>query len=301
MKIIIIGSKGFIGSHLSAYLTQKGNTIYEADVVVDYSKREGYFLIDASNSDYKEIFKHHDFDICINCSGAASVLESLKNPVRDYFLNTVNVFRILDAIKEYQDSCKFINLSSAAVYGNPVSLPIEESATLDPISPYGLHKLMAEQICEEFYRLYGIPTCSLRLFSVYGIGLQKQLFWDLYQKARSGQTVNLFGTGKESRDFIYIADLVKAIELIIKKADFTADTINVANGIEIRIEEAVSVFFSYFEGGMEYTFTGEEREGDPINWRADLHKLSGMGYNPSYNLALGLKEYYEWIKKHQHL
>lgn len=295
MKIIIIGSKGFIGSHLSTYLTEKGNIVYGADVVVDYPNTEAYFLIDASNSDYKEIFQQYDFDLCINCSGAASVPESLKNPGRDYFLNTVNVFRILEALRESQDSCKFINLSSAAVYGNPVSLPIEESATLDPLSPYGIHKLMAEQICDEYYRLYGIPTCSLRLFSVYGIGLQKQLFWDLYKKARSGKAVNLFGSGKESRDFIYIADLVKAIELISYKADFKADTINVANGIEIRIEDAVSVFFSFFEDEVEYSFTGEIREGDPVNWRADLSQLKGMGYNPSYELSVGLKEYFEWI------
>ena len=94
-------------------------------------------------------------------------------------LNVSNVFKQLDAIRKFQPGCKYINLSSAAVYGNPESLPISEDHHLDPISPYGNHKKMAEEVCADFYTNYRIPTCSLRIFSAYGAGLQKQLFWDL--------------------------------------------------------------------------------------------------------------------------
>lgn len=294
MNILVIGSKGFIGSNILTYLLQSGYTVWGCDVVVDYST-QGYYLIDPTNSDFRSTFESQMFDVCINCSGAASVPDSLKNPLRDFYLNTVTVFKILEAIKKFQPDCKFINLSSAAVYGNTQNLPIKEDVELNLVSPYGIHKLQAEQICKEFYDFYGIQTCSLRIFSAYGIGLKKQLFWDLYKKAKSGISFTLYGTGNESRDFIYINDLVKAIELVSRSSAFKADVINIANGKEIFIKDAVSTFFSFFEIDINYSFSGEERKGDPVNWVADISKLEALGYKTSFNLETGLQQYYKWI------
>lgn len=295
MNIVVIGSKGFIGQNLFIYLKNQGHKVYGSDVVVEYINQEKYFLIDASNSDFNIVFENTKFDVCINCSGAASVPDSLKNPFRDYYLNTVNVFKILEAIKKFQPDCKFINLSSAAVYGNPQHLPIKEDEKLNLVSPYGIHKMQAEQICKEFYDFYRIKTCSLRIFSAYGDGLKKQLFWDLYKKAKSGIPFKLYGTGNESRDFIYIVDLVKAIEMVSKFSTFEADVINLANGKEIFIKDAVSTFFNFFETDINFTFSGEERKGDPINWVADISKLKALGYKPSFNFKTGLQQYYKWI------
>lgn len=295
MKVLIIGSKGFIGRNLHKYLLSKGHIIYGADVIVDYINNEHYFLLDASNADFHSIFEDKEYDICINCSGAASVPDSMNNPLRDYFLNTVNVFKILDAIKKYQSKCKFINLSSAAVYGNPQSLPIKENHNKNIVSPYGTHKHQAEQICKEFHEYFGLKTCSLRIFSVYGEGLQKQLFWDLYKKAKSGISFTLFGTGKESRDFIYIKDLVKCIELTIINSNFQSDIINIANGEEIFIKDAVNIFFSFFDKKIEYSFSGDKRKGDPSNWKADTARLKEMGYIKTYDIENGLENYYKWV------
>ena len=268
MKVIIIGSKGFIGHNLLYYFQVKGYEVWGADVVVDYVNSERYFLIDASNSDYNSVFQASTYDLCINCSGAASVPDSLKNPLRDYYLNTVNVFKILEAIKKFQPDCRFINLSSAAVYGNPKHLPVKEDTRPDPLSPYGIHKLQAEQICKEFYDFYKIQTCSLRIFSVYGTGLKKQLFWDLYNKAKTGISFNLFGTGNESRDFIYVLDLVKAIELVCEFSSFKAEVINIANGEEIMIKDAVSIFFSFIGHDIRYSsfLVKQEKEIRLIGW-----------------------------------
>lgn len=296
MKVIILGSKGFIGQNLWSYLVGKEHEVWSADILVDTTYPERHFHIDASNINYFSIFKYEKYDLCINCSGAASVPESLIDPTRDYYLNTLNVFKILDAIKKFQPGCRFINLSSAAVYGNPQLLPIREDSKLIPLSPYGFHKLQAEQICKEFYDLYGVQTCSMRIFSAYGNGLKKQLFWDLYIKAQAGLPFKLYGTGNESRDFIYIFDLVKAIELVSQHSDFQADIINTANGNEIFIKDAVAIFFSFFNSGISYSFSGEIRKGDPVNWVADISKLNSFGYQPSFNINTGLKKYYEWIK-----
>ena len=132
MKILIIGSKGFIGQHLRRFLISRNEEVWGADVVADYVHPEQYFVIDASNADFHALFAEIQFDLCINCSGAASVPDSLQHPLRDYNLNTANVFKLLDAIRISQKNCKFLNLSSAAVYGNPETLPVAATARLTP-------------------------------------------------------------------------------------------------------------------------------------------------------------------------
>lgn len=296
-KIVVIGSKGFIGSHLKEFFEAKGEKVWGADVVADYAETERYFLIDASNSDYKSIFENHEFSLCVNCSGAASVPDSLENPLRDYYLNSGNVFKMLDAIRTHSPKCRFINLSSAAVYGNPESLPVHEGMRYNPMSPYGFHKMMSEQICEEFHRFFDLKTCSLRIFSAYGEGLKKQLFWDLFKKAKTGEKVSLFGSGKESRDFIYIGDLIRAISVVAEHADFQGEAINVANGKEIFIEDCVNTFYDQFDKDVDFVFSGKAREGDPDNWVADITRLKKMGYSQKYSLEEGLKNYYQWAMK----
>jgi UDP-glucose 4-epimerase len=181
MNILVIGSKGFIGSHVLHYFKEQEHVVFGCDVVVDYTQ-ENYFLIDTANADFQELFETTPFDVCINCSGAASVPDSIIHPQRDFELNVNNVFKLLDAIRKQQPSCKFINLSSAAVYGNPAVLPVKEDAALLPVSPYGLHKQMAESVLREFYTQFNISTLSLRIFSVYGPGLQKTTFLGSLQK-----------------------------------------------------------------------------------------------------------------------
>tara|TARA_R110002095_G_scaffold211309_1_gene199350 strand:+ start:4562 stop:5425 length:864 start_codon:yes stop_codon:yes gene_type:complete len=287
MKILIIGSKGFIGSHCVEYFS-KTHDVWQCDVVSDYVS-SNYFTIDATNADFNDIFQKQIFDFCINCSGAASVPDSIKNPQRDFNLNVLNVYKQLDSIRKYNPDCKYINFSSAAVYGNPKSLPIIEDAEINPISPYGYHKRMAEKICEEFYETFKISTCSLRVFSAYGPGLQKQLFWDLNKKSLN-KTVELFGTGNESRDFIYITDLVEAVNCVILNSIFEAEILNIASGKEVIIKNVVGTFYSFFNKEIQYKFLGNKREGDPSNWKADISKIKNYGFTPKVSIDMGLKK-----------
>ena len=292
-KVVIIGSKGFIGSHCAEYFKTKYE-VWTCDVVVDYNE-SNYIVLNPVNENFEDLFKSKKFDLCINCSGAASVPDSYSNPERDFTLNTYNVFKQLEAIRKYNPECRFINLSSAAVYGNPVALPVKESQKLNPISPYGIHKKLAENICEEFQKMFGINTCSLRIFSAYGPGLKKQLFWDLDRKIKKTNQVELFGTGKETRDFIYISDLIKAIEFIALRTSFKGEAINIGNGIQITIEEAVATYSENFSKKKEYRFLGENRQGDPTNWMADIQKLKEFGYSQEVSLKQGLQNYYQWV------
>jgi dTDP-glucose 4,6-dehydratase/UDP-glucose 4-epimerase len=294
MKILIIGSKGFIGCHAMAYFKNQNFSVLGCDVVTDYVNRD-YFQIDATNSDFHSLFEKHQFDACLNCSGAASVPLSLEFPLKDFNLNTLNVFKILEAIRTYQPTCKFINLSSAAVYGNPTQLPINEMSQLQPLSPYGIHKLQAEQIVKEFSDFYKVPTCSLRIFSAYGNGLRKQLFWDMYQKFLNADSIALYGTGKESRDFIHVDDIVRAFHLVLDHGQFNGEATNIANGEEYTIEYVSEIFRRNFKGQKTIGFNNQVKQGDPINWRADISMLKSLGYQQTVSLEEGIQSYIHWV------
>ena len=105
MKIIIIGSCGFIGRNLVSFLQQNSHDVSEADII--FGEEPKYFTLDKVNPDFENIFKENDFDICFNCSGAANVNLSIQHPLWDFELNTYNVYKILDAIRKYNNRCKF--------------------------------------------------------------------------------------------------------------------------------------------------------------------------------------------------
>lgn len=295
MKIIIIGSRGFIGNACVEYF-RRDNEVWECDVVMDYD-RPRYLFIEAVDSDFQEIFRDGEFDVCINCSGAANVPFSLEKPLHDFQLNTLNVFKILDAIRRYNPECKFLNLSSAAVYGNPVSLPVTESQAVAPVSPYGMHKAMAENICEEFYRFWGVSTCSVRIFSAYGPGLKKQLLWDISCKLLNDGPLHLFGTGEETRDFIYISDLVELLDIVIRNAAFEADIINAAGGIQTSIRRIAEIMVEQIDPGREIVFSNTVRKGDPLNWEADISEVKSMGFVPKTDIRTGITHYISWLKE----
>lgn len=292
MKILVIGAAGFLGRQCIHYLQKKQYEVSGADIIAPAT-----FLLDKHDTDFSQIFKENSFDVCINASGAASVPFSLETPKVDFELNTGNVLKILEAIRIYNPECFFINFSSAAIYGNPETLPITESMKAAPMSPYGWHKHYAEQICKEYALFFNIKVCSLRVFSAYGPGLKKQFFWDLFNKLEKQQEVELFGTGNESRDFIYVEDITKCVELIIENRHFLPENINVASGVETSISDAAQIFAKLLNKGNQVRFGGEVRLGDPLNWKADIKILQSIGFKSKYTIEQGLQEYILWLRK----
>lgn len=294
MKVLIIGSKGFIGSHVYRHFKTINEHTYGCDVVVDYNN-VNYHQVDATNANYETIFESTVFDVCINCSGAASVPDSIKHPLRDYTLNVYHVALLLEAIRKHAPSCKLVNLSSAAVYGNPVTLPIQEIQNCNPLSPYGHHKLYAEMLCKEYYNHFKIRSANLRIFSAYGPGLKKQIFWDWCEKVKKKGMLEILGTGNESRDFIFIDDLVHAIDCVVKNSQFHAEVINVGNGTEILISSAADKFKTFYPGKFNIEYNNQTRPGDPVNWQADISLLNLLGYHQQVSFEEGLKRFIQWV------
>lgn len=294
-KILIIGSAGFIGSHLVNFFANNGFEVIKADILP--GKEQNYHQVNKDNPDFHSIFKSCRPDFCLNCSGAASVPFSFEQPLLDFKLNVHNVVKMLDAIKQCCPECRFVNFSSAAVYGNPKSIPINETFEKQPISPYGYHKSMVEDVLNEYHQYFKLKTCTLRLFSAYGDGLKKQIMFDLYNKFTKNEKVELFGTGKETRDYIHIDDICHVVKLIMNKSDFNNDIINVANGVEVELNTIANIYRDYLKSDKEIVYSGNVRNGDPSRWQADISKLRSWGYVQTKTLNEGIKDYIEWVKK----
>lgn len=296
MIVLITGSNGFIGRAISLRMQKENYTVYEWS-------REGLFLNNSKiqsfviekPEDAEKVLLIVKPDIVMHCAGSADVNYSVQHPYEDLSSNYITTHNILFAMKKTGVTSRFVLFSSAAVYGNPVKLPMSEEEPIHPLSPYALHKRAAEEICLYMNKNYHMDVKILRLFSVYGPGLKKQIFWDMYHKVKESGRLNLMGSGEESRDYIYIDDLVEAVILVA--LDEGRDIIyNIANGEETTIYKAAMTFAKYMKIPQELvTFSGRRREGDPINWRADITKLKMLGYKRKYSFEDGVEEYVDWL------
>jgi UDP-glucose 4-epimerase len=297
-KILILGSEGFIGSHLVQYYSGKGWEVFGADLLEAPPRASyNYFRISRLSPEFATLMKQTNFNVCINAAGSGNVAYSMKHPVADFEANALDVILLLDNIRLHQPACRYIHISSAAVYGNPESLPITENATCNPVSPYGFHKLMSENICKEYSKIYGLHISVVRPFSVYGPGLRKQLIWDICTKLAVSDSISLFGTGNESRDFIHVSDMVKAMDAITDIENADGLVYNLAAGKEVTIQEIANIFNEYYEGKKSISFSGEVRQGDPVNWKADVSKLLSTGFASFTDIKEGIHQYINWFEK----
>jgi dTDP-glucose 4,6-dehydratase/UDP-glucose 4-epimerase len=295
-SLLVVGCEGFIGSFITKIFIAEGWNVVGCDVV-HTPKNSGYeyFRISEKYLQFDNVLSQKRFDFCINAAGSGSVPNSFTNPLEDFEANTRQTAELLDGIRKMNKSCKYLHISSAAVYGNPIRLPIEEEDQLSPLSPYGWNKFLSEKICEEYHKIYGLSVAILRPFSVYGNGLRKQLLWDICSQLSVSDRITLFGDGSETRDFINIIDLGRCIKLILDAGPFQGEAYNVANGEQVSIK-TVAVYFEELYGGSKHIdFSGNAKKGDPMNWVADISKIVKMGYIQSVALREGVREYISWF------
>lgn len=299
-SILLTGVSGFIGRYVARYFSEQGWSV----IGIDNSPPENaplanlstYHRLQLPDSALSTILQEHSPEVCIHCAGRASVGLSITDPVADFYTNTALTFEILNALRLNAPNCRFIFLSSAAVYGNPESLPVSETQSVAPLSPYGFHKKQCEQLCLEFTKVYGLPTASLRLFSAYGPGLRRQVLWDICQKAVTQNCVTLQGSGQESRDFIHALDIAKALMVVANSAPMQGEVYNLASGREVSISELANMVLDALEYEEIPQFDGVVPIGTPLNWRAETSKLAALGFTASVPLERGVKTFANWCR-----
>lgn len=298
--VLITGVAGFIGRYVARHFSAQGWSV----IGIDNSPPENaplanllaYHRLQLPDVHINSLLNNYSPQVCIHCAGRASVGLSMTEPAADFNSNTVVTFELLNALRLNAPQCRFIFLSSAAVYGNPELLPVSEKQSCAPLSPYGFHKLQSEQLCLEFTKVYDLPTASLRIFSAYGPGLRRQVLWDICQKAISQSSLTLHGTGKESRDFIHALDIAKALNVVAESAPMQGEVYNLGTGREVYIEELANLILNSLELDYPLQFDGMVPVGTPLNWRADVSKLHNLGFTASIPLEQGVKTFANWCR-----
>lgn len=296
--ILITGAAGFLGRHIAREFSQTGGKVVGVDVVAAENSGLGpnveYARLTLPSPAFGELLQRTQPAALIHCAGRASVANSLTDPAADFRDGTVLTFEVLDALRRVTPRCRFVLLSSAAVYGNPATLPVTEMHACAPLSPYGYHKRQGELLCEEFARLFAIPTAAVRIFSAYGPGLRRQVVWDICRQALTEPELRLRGTGGESRDFIHAADVARALRQIMESAPCTGEIYNLASGIETTIAELADRILRQLGRAIPVRFDGAQTPGDPLHWRADISRVRALGCEPRVSLEKGLESFAVW-------
>jgi UDP-glucose 4-epimerase len=302
--VVVTGASGFLGGYLVRALNDAGFGVIGIDRSPPPSPSwfANFYELDVAYAPWSTIFADEPL-ACVHLAGAASVPYSVAYPFEDFSRLVTPTMAMINGLIASPCRCHVVLSSSAAVYGNPATLPITEDLEVSPISPYGVHKVVAENLLTHYARLYRFPLTVLRIFSAYGAGLRRQLFWDALRKfvdaERAGtHAVSFFGDGQESRDFVHAADVGLIVAALLAQDPPTAPAlINVARGQEVTIHDAVHTLREVSGVDVKITFDGVERTGDPKRWRADVSRLRARHLKCSTDLTTGLREYVEWARE----
>ncbi len=294
---LVTGAAGFLGSRVVSEFASAGYRVTgagrETDPGDSDDELDSYCCTDLPSDTFVALLEAEQPDVLVHTAGTASVAESMTRPLEDFAGSVGVLVEVLDAVRRHAADARLVFMSSAAVYGNPTSLPVREDAPLRPLSPYGHHKVLAEMLLGEYRDIFGVGSVSLRIFSAYGSGLRRQILWDVCEKAMSGE-VRLFGTGEETRDFIHAQDVASAARIVAEKAPMTGEAYNVATGVETTIRGLSERIASCVAPGVPVEFSGEQRPGDPVRWRADISKIAELDFRPRVSLDQGIAEYCAW-------
>lgn len=296
--VLITGAAGFLGRYVTRQFLREGWQVLAVDDVPPENAPAGpgvhFERMSLPDTRLPNLLRRTAPGVCVHCAGRASVPLSMDDPAADFQANTGLTFELLEVLRRHAPACRFLLLSSAAVYGNPSALPVAETHPIAPLSPYGYHKRQSELLCEEFSKIYGLPTASVRIFSAYGPGLRRQVIWDICQKAIGGGGVALRGTGDESRDFIHAADIAHALHMLSAHAPCDGEIYNLASGREITIGELARLILSALGNELAPEFDGAATPGQPLRWRADIGKICALGFEPAIPLEKGLRATAAW-------
>jgi UDP-glucose 4-epimerase len=238
-----------------------------------------------------------NIDLLVHCAGGSSVGASLADPSADYEKTVPPFMRLLEYVKTRARRARVVLLSSAAVYGNAVEIPTSETSTIAPVSPYGVHKRMCEELCLSSACIDGVSSTILRLFSVYGAGLRKQLLWDACRKARAGD-VTFAGTGDEERDWLHVDDAAALIVAAAGQASPDVPIYNGASGVGIRVRDVVEQICREL-GADAPRFSGKTRAGDPQRYVADITRARALGWAPQIQIERGVSQFVAWFREQE--
>ncbi len=282
MKIAITGSRGFIGGSFARYAAAAGHQVLgisrSSQPETDWPGEHAH--ADSLHSDLSPLFREWHPEVVLHAAGSASVAGSLAEPLEDLRASAMTLANTIDGIRRAGISPALLIPSSAAVYGNPATLPVAESGAVAPISPYGFHKAACELLGREAAECLGLRVVVCRLFSVYGASQRRLLVWEVYRQLAGEYTVvELQGTGSETRDFLHIDDVSAAFLALAQQPKRGCNVVNVASGNATSVAQLYEELKRVCDIHKMLTCRGIARPGDPPHWQADIARMRQLAPN----------------------
>lgn len=304
MKTIFVsGIGGFLGGVVARLAIQKGYRVVGIGIdplVSELSAKTDYCVSAPVTVDaISEIFKRTGSpDVFVHAAGNGKVGTSWPDPYDDFLNNAASTAAVVEALRRFSPETVLILPSSAAVYGDVQIIPTSEDAPRAPISPYGVHKQMAEDICIAASNLFGMKCIVLRIFSLYGPGLKKQLVWDIFHRLKSHpRELVLSGVADASRDFLFVDDCVEQMFLAAEQCQQYPCILNSGTGRGTSIHDIATQLIDLMSPTTELIFDGQTRPGDPHHMRADISKAMALGFHPKTKLEDGIRKYLDWAEQ----
>ena len=293
-KVLITGISGFLGWHCAQKFLEQGYDVSGVDVIVPKNQNEINFRQSEVTFENLKIFDKI-FDYIIHCAGGSTVGASIKSPYEEYEKTVSTTMAILEYIRLYSHKTKLIYPSSAAVYGNSYDRAIKEDDVILPYSPYGSYKYIVEELCRSYYKNFNVNSNIIRFFSIYGEGLQKQILFDACKKFKVSDNPEFFGTGEETRDWLYITDAVELIYQIAINTDGFC-ILNGGSGQGTKIKDVIQILAKNLNKQNIWYFNNKVKEGDPKCYIADISTAKKIGWSPNVDLETGIAKYVKWFK-----
>ncbi len=301
--VLVTGAAGFIGSHMVKLLLKEGFNVIAVDNLrsgrienlKDVLNRIHFYKIDIRNEEIGKVIR--EADIVIHMAAVVNIQDFYERPKEGFDINVNGTVNLLEYARKYEVEL-FEFASSAAVYGNPIKLPISEDHPTNPLHPYGASKLAGEKIGMTYFYTYGLKFIGFRIFNVYGPrmtgGFYAGVIAKFIESALSGKPLTIFGSGEQTRDFIYVEDITNGFLAGIKRRK--AGIFNLGTGRVITINELAKIIKRLTNSDSQIIWTNP-RPGDIMHSQADISKAkSELGWEPKFDILTGLKRTIDWYR-----
>jgi UDP-glucose 4-epimerase len=300
MKVLVTGGAGFIGSHIVDQLLAIGHQVAVIDNMssgkeTNLNPKAAFYRMDMENKKIQEVFQREKPDVIIHQAAQTVVQTSVQEPVYDAHMNILGTINLLEAARLHGVK-KFIYASSAAVYGDPQYVPIDERHSIGPLSGYGISKYTPEQYLRIYQQMYGLEFTILRYANVYGIrqdprgeGGVISIFID---KALGQTPFTIFGDGEQTRDYIYVEDVARANISALHAGE--SEVFNIGTGVHTTLNQLVKKLQEISGQSLE-TIYENERLGDIKHSYFTVNKAkNGLHWTPVVSLDDGLRKTYQY-------
>jgi nucleoside-diphosphate-sugar epimerase len=308
MKALVTGAAGFIGSHLTAALLDRGAAVVGLDCFTDYYARAAKEK-NLEGNKLRESFRFVEHSIAgadlaalldgvthvFHLAAQAGVRKSWGKDFTTYTVNNVDATQILLEACAGRPIERFVYASSSSVYGDAAAIPMREDALPQPLSPYGVTKLAAEHLCMLYHTNHGVPACAMRYFTVYGPRQRPDMAFHRFIKASlREEPISLYGDGGQTRDFTFVADAVAAT-IAAAERGVPGRAYNVGGGSRVSMNDVLTIMERI--AGRPLRINRESaQKGDMRDTYADTTRArQDLGFRPAVSLEEGIQAEYRWL------